>query len=275
MAEKKTKKVQEEATLHSFQGTKMERLKQLWEQYWYGCSRCILHTFRRGDNGEPFPDIVFGDGNPDAKIMIVGEAPGAEEDVCGIPFVGPAGKLLNQILASVSDDPGIQELYKWYSSIRHTKENIDHFHEKMLEWRRQEFFITNTVACRPPDNRTPTHPEVKACWERLLNIIDIVDPWLIIASGKSAVEVLVHRQIEITKKHGEIFDVEIPGHLTTYKKPVMATLHPSYLLRQADWKNKKGSFMQTVHDYLQAMRFVDGLKLHHLGTPIPKRLEYL
>lgn len=268
-----TKKVQEPVPLKLYQGTKGERLRQLYDNDWYGCQRCVLHTFRTDGDGKPYPDIVFGDGNPDAKIMIIGEAPGAEEDVSGIPFVGNSGQLLNQILAAVSDDAGIQELFRWFNRGRHSKDDVNHFHEKMLEWRRHEFFITNVVACRPPDNRTPTHPEVKACWERLYNTIYIVDPWFIITLGRPAIEALVHKQIEVTKLRGTIFDVEIPGQRVPYKIPTMACLHPSYLLRQADWKSKTGTFMKTVRDFMNALRFVDGLKAQHLGVPLPQRPE--
>lgn len=270
MAAKK-KKALEVVQLQRFTGTKMEKLKQLYDQ-WYGCQRCNLHAFRM-NGGQPYNDIVFGEGNPDAKIMIVGEGPGVEEESSGIPFVGASGRLLNQMLAATSDDPGIQELHKWYNKVRHTDANQKHFHDKVLEWRNKEFFITNVVACRPPDNRTPTHPEAKACWERLLNIIYIVDPWIIIAAGKPAIEAIAHKQIEITKKRGELFDVEIPGRITPYNLPVVATLHPSYLLRVADYKSKAGSFAKTLRDYLWVMRYVDGLKHRHFGTPIPIRLE--
>lgn len=258
----------------ALKGTKAERLSQLYDQ-WYGCKKCLLHSFRLDANsGEPLSDIVFGEGNPDAKIMIIGEAPGAEEEGCGVPFVGAAGKLLNQILAATASDVGIQELYKWYNKeARHTPDNQNYFLEKILEWRKSEFFITNMVSCRPPDNRTPTNPEMRACWPRLLDIINVIAPWFIIASGKAAIEGLVKKKVEISKKRGELFEIDVQGLVTTYKVPVMATLHPAYLLRVADYKNKNGSFMQTVRDYLAAMKYVDGLKHRHLGIPIPARPE--
>lgn len=271
MAGKRGKKALDATPLLNFQGTKMEQLKQLYDQ-WYGCQRCVLHTFRSGDDEEN-KEIVFGEGNPNAKVMIVGEAPGAEEAECGVPFVGAAGKLLNQILATTSSDPGIQELYKWYHGVRHTPENQDHFHSKMLEWRKEEFFITNVVACRPPENRAPTHPEAVACWERLYNTVYIVDPWLIIASGKSAIETLVRKKVEITKKRGELFDTEFKGRVATYRVPVIATLHPSYLLRIADYKNKTGTYVQTLRDFLWAFKYVDGLKQKLLGIQTPPRPE--
>jgi len=268
MSKKALPVVQE--TLHNFQGTKMERLRQLWETQWYGCTRCQLSTTRI--NGTE--DIVFGQGNPDAHVMLIGEAPGEDEEASGVPFVGQSGQLLNQILAATSDDEGIQELFKWYNRGRHSRADTDHFHEQVLKWRDQEFFITNLVSCRPPNNRTPNHPEVKACWERLYNIIYIVDPWLIITLGRPSIEALVHRQIEITKLRGTIFDVEIRGRRVPYRIPTMACLHPSYLLRQADWKSKTGSFMKTVHDFDSALRFVDGMRHHYLGTPIPRRTQF-
>lgn len=258
--------------LYNFQGTKIEQLQQIYNQ-WYDCKRCLLHTFRRNPDGSPLPDIVFGDGNPDAKVMIVGEAPGEEEEATSYPFSGPSGRLLDMILGRVSDDTGIQELFEWYKKVRHTEVNQNHFHEKLREWRHQEFFITNTVSCRPPDNRIPTPHEVKACWERLVNIIYVVDPWLVIASGKTALEALTRKKNEITKKRGTIFEIELPGRVThTYKIPVMATLHPSYLLRQADWNSKTGTYMQTLRDFMDAMRIVDNRKFRDLGIPIPHRI---
>lgn len=262
-----TKKTQEEPTpIYDYQGSKMEQLRQSWEQKWFGCKRCGLCQFRPND------DIVFGDGNPDSKVMIIGEAPGEEEEDCGVPFVGPSGKLLNQILAITSDDVGIQEMYRWYNRGRHTKEDTNYFNEKMLDWRRTEFFITNTIACRPPDNRQPTKPEIDACWERLYNLIYTVDPWFIITLGRPAIQTLMGKQIEVTKLRGTIFEVEIPGRKVTYKIPTMACFHPSYLLRQADWKSRTGSFMQTVRDFHAALTYVDGLKFHQAGIPLPSRL---
>lgn len=271
---KRSKKEEEVVPLYELDRhlSKMDRLKEIYNK-WYGCKRCPLALTRVDGESEPTDDIVFGEGNPDAKIMIVGEAPGAEEEATGIPFVGASGKLLNQILAATAGDPGIVELAKWYQGVRHTPDNQAHFHDQMLEWRKQEFFIANIVACRPEDNKTPTHPEAQACWERLYNTIYVVDPWLIIASGKLAIETLTGKKVEVTKKRGELFDVEFQGRLTPYRIPVIATLHPSYLLRVADHKNKNGNYVQTLRDFNWALTYVDGLKFRHLGIPVPTRLE--
>jgi DNA polymerase len=203
--------------------------------------------------------------------MLIGEAPGEEEAETGIPFYGNAGKLLNQIIAMTSDDPGIRELYDWYCKVKHTEANTDYFRDKMLEYRKQELFITNAVSCRPPDNRTPTHKETKACWERLYNLIYIVDPLLIITSGKTSLEAVLRRQMEVTKVRGHVFDITVPGRVRDVTYPVVATLHPSYLLRVADWKDKSGNCMKTVQDFLSAFRMVDELRQRYYGTPIPLR----
>jgi uracil-DNA glycosylase len=271
MAAKK-KKPDDAVPIYNFKGSKSEQLHQIYDQ-WYGCTRCYLHQFRKTESGEDIKDIVFGEGNPEAQIMIVGEGPGEEEEATSIPFHGPAGRLLDQILARVSDDVGIQELHKWYKGIRHSKDNQAHFHEKLREWRHKEFFITNVVACRPPENRVPTPAEISACWERLYNTIYVVDPWLIIASGKTALEALTRKKNEITKKRGEIFETDLPGRVAPfYKVSVLATLHPSYLMRNADWNSKSGSYAKTVQDFMNGMRYVDHERHKHLGIPIPYRV---
>lgn len=266
----KSRKVDEEKSkLGAYEGSKMERLHQLYND-WYGCERCLLASFRANDKG-PQKDICFADGNPDAPVMIIGEAPGAEEDATKVPFIGPSGRLLNLILATVSDNPEVKAAFAAYNRGRKTNADKEEFHTKVLEWRKQEFFITNVVACRPPDNRTPTKPEIKACWPRLHNMIDIVDPWLIITSGKAAITTLAKRNIELTKLRGKLIDVDIQGRVTTYKKMVMPTLHPSFLLRAADYKSKTGSYSQTVRDIRSALVYVDVLKNMYFGTPIPQR----
>lgn len=205
--------------------------------------------------------------------MLVGEAPGEEEERTGIPFYGPSGQLLNQMLALVSDDPGIQELSAWYDKAPRTKENVRRFHTGVHEWRQKEFFITNVVCCRPPENRQPTNPEIKGCSERLRAMINIVDPLVIITIGKTALEALVHKVTEITQKRGQLHEIETKGRVIPVKYPVMPILHPSYLLRKADWKVKDGDYSKTVKDLYKAMRLKDELLFHYFGTPVPHRVD--
>jgi uracil-DNA glycosylase len=252
--------------LHVLPGqTNGERLQFLYTD-WYNCQRCELAHERRG------PDITFAIGNPNAKIMIIGEAPGEEEERTSIPFVGPAGQLLNQLLAATSDDEGIQDLWKWYCKIRHSQDNTKYFHEKLLEWREREFFITNIVACRPPENRTPIKPEIEACWERVYNMIYTIDPWIILTLGKTAIEAVLKKTVEITQKRGQIYDIHLPGRLVDTTYPAFALLHPSFLLRVADWGVQNGFYSKTVGDLRQAMQTYDQLRNKYTGAPMPKRL---
>lgn len=250
--------------LHVFQGNKFDQLKQLYDQ-WFACRRCDLSATREHD------DIVFADGNPNAQVMIIGEAPGEHEDRTLTPFVGESGRLLNEFIALSSDDPGIRSLATWYFSKRTGKEDENHFQDKMMEYRHESFFTTNLVACRPTENATPIPAFTSACWERVWNLIYIVDPILIIAVGKTALEKLVRKQIEITKARGSLYDCEFQGRVRRTKYPVMATLHPSFLLRKADWKQTRGDYAQTVEDWKTAMRTLDQLRNKHYGTPFPVR----
>jgi uracil-DNA glycosylase len=264
-------KTKVEATpLHVFPGdSKTEQLKGLFQQWW-GCRRCFL-----GENRDAMyqtQEIVFADGNPDGHVMFIGEAPGEHEQNESIPFVGPSGKLLNMILANSSDDPQVINAYETYRQ----KPNLqaeEWMHNIIFEWRRQNYFFTNVVACRPPDNRPPNNIEIKACWERVWNIIYIVDPLVIVACGKTALTALTKKQMEITKVRGQLIDVEYDGRLGKLVYPVVPIFHPSYLLRVADYKVKGGNYERTVSDVLKAMMIADTLREKYYGTPMPKRRE--
>jgi uracil-DNA glycosylase family 4 len=164
---------------------------------------------------------VFADGNPDASVMIIGEAPDEHEDASGVPFVGKAGELLDSLIIEAGADP-------------------------------TDVHITNLVMCRPPDDRDPSNPEIKACRPRLMEQIRIVDPDLIIASGRLASKALTgQKNLAITKNRGEIFDCSLKGEMVEYKIPVMATIHPVALLRNPD-KSKGGILRNTIEDFTSA-----------------------
>jgi DNA polymerase len=148
------------------------------------CERCALATTRKS--------VVFGEGNPKADIVFVGEAPGEEEDNQGRPFVGRAGKLLDQLIERI----GV---------------------------RRGDVFICNVLKCRPPGNRDPEPAEAAACKEYLLAQLDIVRPRVICTLGRHAYNTLLETDVPITR---------IRGKLTTFRGiPLLPTYHPSYLLR--------------------------------------------
>lgn len=162
-------------------------LKELKEKL-NGCKACALCEGRT--------NIVFSDGSEKAKIMLIGEAPGADEDKTGTPFVGRAGKLLNEFL----EKAGIN--------------------------RKEELYIANTVKCRPPENRKPLPAEKIACQGNLKAQIDVVKPKVIILCGATAMESFVKdKKLTITKARGQVFEFENGIKLV----PVF---HPSYLLRQ-------------------------------------------
>lgn len=268
---KRAKKIEEAISeLQKFDGPKSEQLQKLYDQ-WFKCQRCSLKEFRCNEDGQEIEDIVFCSGNPESRIMIVGEAPGEEEMRDLVPFVGRSGKLLNQILAMTSGDAAVKEAFMRYQSGTRSKSHEKDFHDFMFQWRTENLLITNIVACRPPENRQPIPPEIKACYERLLNIIYIVDPILIIASGKTAAEVLTGKKIEVLAKRGEQFDMTIQGRVGKLTYPVVLTLHPSFLLRKADWNVPGGDFSKTLNDFMKAFKTYDFLMEKSYGTPQPVR----
>lgn len=160
----------------------LEHLKEVCSQ----CNKCIL--------GKTRTHCVFSDGNPNAKIMLIGEAPGHNEDMRGIPFVGRAGQLL------------------------------DLFLEQHKISRKNDLYICNTVKCRPPENRVPTNEEKEACRIYLDAQIALIKPKLILLCGMTAVQSMMPTTTAISKIRGQLFD----GPLKTKMIPIF---HPSYLLR--------------------------------------------
>jgi uracil-DNA glycosylase len=159
------------------------------------CTRCKLHKARN--------KIVFADGNPKAKLVFVGEGPGRDEDMQGLPFVGRAGKLLTSMIEAM----GLQ---------------------------RQDVYICNVVKCRPPENRLPEPDEIKTCSPFLLRQLEVVDPKVIVALGACAAQTLLQTTRGISHFRGQW--QEFRG------RKLMATYHPAYLLRnppaKADvWKD--------------------------------------
>lgn len=163
------------------------------------CTRCKLHRGRT--------TIVFGDGNPKAQLMFVGEGPGRDEDIQGLPFVGRAGKLLNQMIEAM----GLQ---------------------------RKDVYICNVVKCRPPENRTPEKDEVATCSPYLLRQIDVIDPKVVVCLGSIAAQTLLQTNRGITHYRGEW--LEFRG------RKLLATYHPAYLLRNPSAKGEVWKDLQKV-----------------------------
>ena len=163
------------------------------------CTRCKLHRGRT--------KLVFGDGNPKAELVFVGEGPGRDEDAQGLPFVGRAGKLLTQMIEAM----GLQ---------------------------RQDVYICNVVKCRPPENRTPEKDEVETCSPFLLRQLDAISPKVIVCLGSVAAQTLLETNRGISHFRGEWLDFR--------GKKLMATYHPAYLLRNPSAKGEVWKDLQKV-----------------------------
>ena len=173
------------------------------------CSKCALHQARN--------HAVFGNGNPDAEIMLIAEAPGYYEDRSGIVFQGKSGELLDKILAASGFN------------------------------RNEQIYISNIVKCRPPNNREPNHAERAACLPYLYTQIEIIDPKIVILLGATALRGLIDPNAKITRMRGEWLDWK--------NRWVMPTYHPSALLRNQhlkrpvwhDFKNVVAKYRELVN----------------------------
>ncbi len=172
------------------------------------CQRCELHKTRT--------QTVFGVGNQQADLLIVGEAPGAQEDQQGEPFVGRAGQLLNAMLQAI-------------------------------QLRRADIYIANILKSRPPDNRDPKPEEVAACTPFLLRQIALLKPKLMLAVGRIAAQFLLNTTETIGKLRGHEFNYG------PEKTPLLVTYHPAYLLRSPREKRKAWEDLQRVAQRLEQL----------------------
>src|SRR5271163_1975828 len=163
------------------------------------CTRCKLHRTRN--------KIVYGDGNPKAELVFVGEGPGHDEDVQGLPFVGRAGKLLTQMIEAM----GLQ---------------------------REDVYICNVVKCRPPENRKPQPDEVTTCSPYLVRQLEVVNPKVIVCLGSTAAQTILQTNRGISQFRGEW--LEFRG------RKLLATYHPAYLLRNPAAKGEVWKDLQKV-----------------------------
>ena len=152
-----------------------------------GCTRCPLASGRT--------TVVFGDGDSDADIMFVGEAPGFHEDQQGLPFVGAAGKLLERLLGEIG-------------------------------LRRDDVYIANVLKCRPPGNRDPLPAEIEECKDYLRRQLELVDPRVVVTLGNFATKLLLKRDVGITRLRGQVYP--------WWRRHLVPTLHPAAALRGGD-----------------------------------------
>jgi len=169
------------------------------------CTRCKLHGLGRRQ-------IVFGVGSPTADLMFVGEAPGHDEDVQGIPFVGRAGQLLTKIIEAIG-------------------------------LKREDVYIANVIKCRPPENRNPERDEVETCEPFLFQQIDIIKPKVIVALGKFGAQTLLRTLDPISRLRGRVYEYR--------GAKLVPTFHPAYLLRNPSSKREVWEDMKLVRTLLK------------------------
>jgi uracil-DNA glycosylase family 4 len=239
---------------------KTQQLRAL-QQAWAGCKACSLCEERN--------TVVFGAGSPDAQVMIIGEAPGENEDRHGLPFVGQAGQILHQFLGDVSAREDVAQAYINVTSKKQSEAAIFQAKSQLLDLLLAEYYFTNVVSCRPPENRDPLPKEAAACRPRLLEQIYLIDPVFIVAAGRIAAEALIGKKVGITQSRGEILDLSFEGRGVTFRYSMMPVLHPSYIMRRNDYKQAGGEAEKTRDDFLRVMRLVDEFNLNHYGMPRP------
>jgi uracil-DNA glycosylase family 4 len=184
----------------------LDQLREILESY-DGCGLKFRAT-----------QLVFADGNPEARIMCIGEAPGAEEDRQGKPFVGRSGQLLDRMLAAIGLD-------------------------------RTAVYIVNTVPWRPPGNRTPTPEEMELCLPFLHRQVELVAPQLVVTLGGPAMQTVFQTTNGIIKMRGKWQDVTIGSHAV----PALPTLHPAYLLRNPPAKQQAWRDLLSLRERMGAL----------------------
>ena len=186
-----------------------ESLGQIQTDLGPDCRRCKLHGCGRHH-------IVFGDGSPQAELVFVGEGPGADEDAQGLPFVGRAGQLLNDMI------------------------------QKGMRLRREQVYICNVVKCRPPGNRTPEPDEIAACSPFLMRQLAAIRPRIVCALGATAAQALRPYKGSLVSVRGEIHPLLVNG----FETRLVVTYHPAYLLRDPSQKKEAWKDLQLIMSFL-------------------------
>ncbi len=192
------------------------QLRVILDEIGPDCQRCKLAKLGR-------KQIVFGTGDPHAELMFIGEGPGADEDAQGLPFVGRAGQLLNNMIAAMG-------------------------------LKREQVYIANIVKCRPPGNRTPERDECDTCSPFLMRQINVIRPKVIVALGATAAKNLLGMNDSMASMRGRFYDFSPPGAVTETGEPfeckLAVTYHPAFLLRDPRQKKETWKDLQMVMKFL-------------------------
>ena len=203
LSNRSLKRTTENTTL-AFSGSKLEKLAKLKKK---------IELIKNCDLKKNATNLVFGDGNINSKIMIIGEGPGANEDIEGKPFVGRAGKLLDKMLYAIQLD-------------------------------RTKVYISNVVNYRPPGNRKPTEEEIKRYLPYLKSHIEVINPKILLLLGSTALNTLVGNEVVISKARGKWIQKEIG----TAKPWIIASFHPAFLMRQPEQKKLAWIDLKMIRD---------------------------
>lgn len=261
-----------------------ERL-DMAEEVYTDCARCPALV----DTGWWMRNkLVFGEGAYNADILFVGIGPGEHEDAAGVPFVGPSGNLIDDILIRLIPD---ERLDPYRTSLK-KQLSLDEWREvRRLIIEIERVYYTNLVCCRPVQqdydehkdtmfikNRDPSTTEIKTCSDRLLQTIYALDPILIVTMGLPTLTAFRSMDVRtglgslsMQATAGRILDIHLPGLLTPIRYPVLALYHPAYLLRMWDEKDENGYVQSTARSLARAFQIVDRARFMLRRTPIPKR----
>ena len=193
-----------------FSGTKLQKLEKLKKN---------IQLIKNCELKKTATNIVFGNGNANAKLMIVGEGPGAQEDASSIPFVGRAGKLLDKMLESI---------------------NLN----------RTKVYISNVVNYRPPSNRRPTEKEIARYLPYLKSHIEIINPKILILLGSTALNTIIGNDVVISRARGKWYQKEIGA----VKPWIIASFHPAFLMRQPEQKKLAWIDLKMVRDKIKNLK---------------------
>tara|TARA_B100001123_G_scaffold441414_1_gene582545 strand:+ start:1655 stop:2359 length:705 start_codon:yes stop_codon:yes gene_type:complete len=196
--------------LSSYNGNKTKKLEYLKKN---------IQNIKNCELKKNATNIVFGDGYIDAKIMIIGEGPGAQEDNEGIPFVGRAGKLLDKMLDAIQLD-------------------------------RSKVYISNVVNYRPPSNRRPTDIEIQRYLPFLINHIEIINPKILLLLGSTALNAIIGNEQVISKARGKWFQKEI-GNIKPW---IIASFHPAFLMRQPEQKKMAWIDLKMIREKVKKLK---------------------
>ena len=197
-------------TTTSFSGTKVQKLEKLKKN---------IRLIKNCELKKNATNLVFGNGNINSKIMIIGEGPGAQEDMKGMPFVGRAGKLLDKMLEAI-------------------------------QLNRTKAYISNVVNYRPPENRRPTEEEIARYLPYLRTHIEIINPKILILLGSTALNAIIGNKEVISRARGKWFQREIGA----VKPWIIASFHPSFLMRQPEQKKLAWIDLKMVRDKIKKLK---------------------